>query len=538
LTDADRERLRAVDQALQKPDIPRAIELARAALDAGTVHPALLNLRALWLERQSREADAHADLLKARAMAPDDAAINNALGLSFARQNRMIEAARAFAHAAACRPSFAHAHFNSGWAHETLGELDIARANYERALALDPQRPETLSRLASLAARRADWTVARDLASRALSIDAGQTDARLALAEADIAGGHEAAAETALRALIGDDRLGCEGRYLAYGVFGDLLHRQGRYDDAFNAYRTGNAELRKANAARYAGEASIRPALAWMTGAIEKSGPWIRPATAGGENECARHVFLLGFIRTGTTLLERILTSRPDTVSLDEKEAFADATRAFLADARGFERLRVLDAEGCAHYRRAYWRRVRESGVEPAGKIFVDKLPFNTLKLPLIARLFPDAKIIFAMRDPRDVLLSSFRRRFRINPYIYELLDLEAGAQLYDAFMALAGHYRAALPLDLIAIRNEDLIADFDGEIGRLCAFLGLAWDERMRDFAAGAGARAIATPGAEQIMRGLNRDGVGVWRHYRDKMAPVLPVLAPWVETFGYKAG
>ncbi len=199
--------------------------------------------------------------------------------------------------------------------------------------------------------------------------------------------------------------------------------------------------------------------------------------------------------------------------------------------------LQDLDGAQRAHYARAYWQRVKALGFDPAGKIFLDKQPFNTVKLPLIAELFPDAKVIFAVRDPRDVLLSCMRQRLNVNPITYELLTLESAARFYAAYMRLAERMRAVLPLKLHQIRHEDLVDDFEGEIGKVCEFLGIGWTEAMRHFADRKNARSISSPSAAQIAQGLNRKGLGQWRHYREQMAPALPILAPWVAHFGYPA-
>ena len=173
----------------------------------------------------------------------------------------------------------------------------------------------------------------------------------------------------------------------------------------------------------------------------------------------------------------------------------------------------------------------------PGFKVALDKLPLNTMKLPLIARLFPEAKILFALRDPRDVVLSCFRQRFRMNPSMYEFLTLDGAARFYDGVMRLADLYRAKLSLDLHTHRYEDLVEDFDGQTRTICDFIGLPWRAEMRDFAATLDDRSTATPSSTQVARGLYREGVGQWRRYRDQLAPVLPVLAPWVATYGYPA-
>ena len=88
--------------------------------------------------------------------------------------------------------------------------------------------------------------------------------------------------------------------------------------------------------------------------------------------------------------------------------------------------------------RDAYWSRVRAFGVEPRGKVFIDKMPLASVQLPVVAKLFPSARILFALRDPRDVVLSCFRRRFGMNPAMYQLLTLEGAAAFYDAVMRLS----------------------------------------------------------------------------------------------------
>jgi len=178
---------------------------------------------------------------------------------------------------------------------------------------------------------------------------------------------------------------------------------------------------------------------------------------------------------------------------------------------------------------------VHEHGIDVAGRVFIDKQPYHTLKLPLIVKLFPAAKIVFSVRDPRDVVLSCFRRRFLMSAPNFQFLTLEGTAQLYDAVMRLAEIYRAKLPLDLLQMRHEDLVADFDREVGIACDFLGLTWEDSMRDFAARAKTKAITTPSSTQVMQGLSKEGIGHWRRYREQLAPVLPILQPWVARYGY---
>ena len=145
--------------------------------------------------------------------------------------------------------------------------------------------------------------------------------------------------------------------------------------------------------------------------------------------------------------------------------------------------------------------------------------------------------VLFAQRDPRDVVLSCFRRQFGMNPATYQLLTLEGAARYYDAVMRLAQTYRGLLPLPVHVVRYEGLVADLKAEVEAVCAFIGVDWHDAMWDFAERSRGRLIRTPSAKQVRRGLYSEGIDQWRPYADQLAPVLPLLTPWIEKFGYAA-
>jgi hypothetical protein len=246
-------------------------------------------------------------------------------------------------------------------------------------------------------------------------------------------------------------------------------------------------------------------------------------------------LFILGFPRSGTTLLGEILAGRPGVALLVEKPLLARAVAELFDPADGPARLAALADAAAQRYREDFWQRVRAGGIATQGRLAVEQTAFNTVYLPLILRLFPEARIVFALRDPRDVVFSCFRRQFAPNRFTLELQSLEGAAQLYCDAMQLAETCRARLGFAPFEIRNEDLIADFDRETQRLCAFAGLSWDESVRDYYRASTDRTLTTVSAVQVRRGIAGDGVGQWRRYREQMAPVLPLLAPWAAKFGY---
>jgi hypothetical protein len=170
-----------------------------------------------------------------------------------------------------------------------------------------------------------------------------------------------------------------------------------------------------------------------------------------------------------------------------------------------------------------------------AGRIFVDMNPFNGIKLPVIARLFPDARILIMRRDPRDVVLSCFRINFTPSPAAFAFSDLEETARHYDALMRLIELARERLPLAYHEVRYDRLVADFEPTVRAMAEFVGMEWTDDFRTFDKTAQKRGVRTASATQVRRGLY-DGGGRWRRYAEQLAPVLPILAPWIDRFGFR--
>lgn len=530
--------LRAVHDAAQSGDFAKAAALAQPALEGGLEHPLLFNVIALNLEREGNVRGAAALLGRAVELAPNDKGVRNALGLCLLRLERPAEARAQFAALLHLDPSLPFAHSSHGAALLALGAITDAEASYRRALDLDPAQGVAMAGLAHIASRRAAYSEARDWAEKALATIPNFPDAVMSLAAAELGEGTPAKAEARLRELLSDERLEPLDRAYASGLLGDVLDAEDRLTDAFAAYSDCNDALLKIHAGRFSTGQSALEYVHAMADYFERTraDDWKMQTGAGEAPPGLRgHVFLLGFPRSGTTLLEVVLEGNPEIVSLEEHESLIHGVHEFMRGPEGFERLSRATSAVLQPLREAYWQLVADAGVAVAGKSFVDKHPLNTLKLPLIARLFPDARIVFACRDPRDVVLSCFRRRFRMSAPMYELLSLDGGAKYYDAVMQLNDCLSGVLGLDACFVRHEDLVTDFAGEMKRLCAFLGVEWVPAMGDFGQRTRRRATLTPSTAQLARGLNPEGLGSWRRYQAHMAPVLPTLEPWVKRFGY---
>jgi Flp pilus assembly protein TadD len=534
-------RLAEIEEAARGADRNSAINKAVDALKHGVRHPLVWGLVAEGLEIQGRKDEALRLLQLSADAAPDAAQTWFRLGQILFSLDRRTEARDALNRGLRITPRDYRALINAGTVSLRLGDLVAAAGHFKRAAEVDPKAAEPVSAQAVVAALDGDMPAARGFATHALAISPGLVSAQIAIARADAAEGAPGLAEQRLTALLERRDLSDAQKIDAFDLRAESRDALDRCGDAFHDYASRNALTLQmespifAVAGRETQENRARRIAAWLkTGLPQAWSSSAGPDTVGSQ-DARRHVFLIGFPRSGTTLLERVLTSHPDIVALEEIDALGVAGNNLLDTDAGLANLAELKPEEAIERRHLYWNSVRQAMGETIGnRIFVDKMPLHAVALPLISQLFPDARILFALRDPRDVVLSCFRRRFRINSAMFEFLTLEGAARYYDTVMQLAASARDRLPLSLIEVRHEAVVADFDSEIRKVLEFVGVQWDPRVRDFAAQV--RAIhKTPSAPQVARGLNADGVAQWRRYQAQLMFVMPMLAPWVQRFGY---
>lgn len=538
--DAARDRaLGAIEQALGANRIGQAVALARQAESDGVEHPLILNLVAFALETEGRFGEALGRLDRALQLEPENVLTLCAIGQCLSKQGRAREALEAFDAAVSLLPSHAPAHHGRGAAQAALGDTDAAYQSESLAAQLDPRFPDPVGALAEISLRREDFDAAREHARKALALDPFQPAATFVMASLAARDGQPEAAVKLLAELLKRGDQTPLHATISRRLLADQLEKLGRYEEAFEAYDAANRDIRGLRAEGFAitGVETATPMCERLL-AYFKASPaeaW-NPVGPTAPSPAKGHVFLVGFVRSGTTLLEQVLASHPDVVALEEKPTLRALTAEFFGDDASLDRLAGLTEADAQRLRDAYWASVREHGADVEGKVFVDKAPLTTLWQPLISRLFPDARILFAIRDPRDVVLSCFRHAFIVNALTGAFSDLDETAAFYDGTMKLAALYRDILPLPVHRHRLEDVIEDFETEVKAICDFMGIAWDPAMLDFAATARKRDIRTPSKDQVRQGLNRSGMAQWKRYEKQLASVLPVLEPWVKAYGYE--
>ncbi len=469
--------LAAVEQAARlAPDEPPCqIELSRAHARLGDAPAALAPLR------------------RAAALMPRDPALQVEIGLLEAERGAHAEAEAAYREALRLQPGFAPAFF---W-------LGILLEHSNRADELEPL-------LAEAAARRVPADALALI--RAFSLRR-RGDHQAALAEAQAA---PAELEPGRRAQL----------------IGEMADRLGRTDLAFAAFSEMNrlAAATLPDAAR--GAAAYRAEIEALIGRIgaDRLARWTPPAPPA---ERGAPIFLVGFPRSGTTLLDTVLMGHSRLHVVEEKPLLEPVLER-LGD---FDRLADLEGREIEALRDLYFETLDRLDPPPSGALVLDKMPLNIPRLPVIHRLFPDARILFAVRHPCDAVLSAFITSFRLNHAMANFLDLADAARLYDLVMRCWQRCREVFPLDVHEIRYEAMLEDLEGSVGPLLDFLGLEPEAGMFDHRRAALRRGyVASASYAQVTEPIYTRASGRWRRYRDRMEDVLPLLALWAERFGYE--
>lgn len=314
-------------------------------------------------------------------------------------------------------------------------------------------------------------------------------------------------------------------------LLGQLEEGAGNYDAAFAAYermneiQRGDESQPETRAANY--RANVRRQLDQLTptwAASWKSAPF---------DQRAAPAFLVGFPRSGTTLLDTFLMGHP-RVEVLEEEPMLRRAQAHLPD---FDSLAKPEPNALQAARDAYFEAAAERTPLAPGSLLVDKNPLAMNGLPLVHRLFPGAKIVLALRHPCDVVLSCFVTNFKLNDGMSSFLRLDTAAELYDLSFRSLERAREVLNLSVHTVVYERVVEDHDSELRPLFEFLGLDWEEQALDHQATARGRGhIKTASYAQVVEPIYKRSAGRWQNYRKHLEPIIPILKPWIDKFGYE--
>ena len=246
--------------------------------------------------------------------------------------------------------------------------------------------------------------------------------------------------------------------------------------------------------------------------------------------------FLLGFPRSGTTLLDTILRGHRDIEVIEEKPLISNIEKLIKEKYNTkLNNLYNISEDNIINLRRQYFELIGKYKTKNTNYL-IDKLPLNTVSLPLINLIFPNAKIIFTHRHPYDTVLSCFQQSFKPNTAMANLMSLQSASIMYDLVMDAWDIYKTNLNLDVITSKYENLIESFDSHTLKILDFLEVEWDENVKKYRETAIERGkINTPSSSQVVQPLYKSSIKKWKNYEKYFEDCHQYLKKWVSYFNY---
>lgn len=400
-------------------------------------------------------------------------------------------------------PASAHAHHLAALALQGLNRQPEALRHAERVVTAMPEDSNAQILLAVLEAKTGKSSDARQ---RLESIANRETDANLARANLEL---------------------------------GVILDKCGEFDKAFAHLSKAGEIALNSPAAQYGDKAAVFRGIDQLKAGFDAQ--FLRSSRERVPADgLPSPVFLIGFYRSGSTLAEQILAAHPQVSSSDETHlighVLSELSRLMPKPASLAERIKALDSSQIGHLRAHYWTVARQTfGDRIMQRTLVDKTTLNTLNVELINVLFPDAQVIFTIRDPRDICLSCIMQSFVLSPLTVHLLAWRDCARFYALVMDYWLSVRDALSLNWTELRYEDVVVDLEGQFRPVFEKLGLEWSDACIEFYRHAQRKLVKTPSFDQVTRPLYTTSAGRWRNYQQHYAAILPELEPFITLYRY---
>ena len=542
----------AAAEAYDRGDLSAAKKHFLEALNFDPNSSEVLHRLGLVCQRMGSLSEGTTYLVSAASLDPDDAVIQNNLGNILAAQNNLDDAVSAYKEAIRIEPDYVNATYNLANSLVKSGKLKEAIAAYRRTIELAPEDLDAYNELAMCLLDSGEHDAAGELFRAALAIDPTHADtnnnfgvylmqigeiesARVSFANAlkyrpNYGRAYENLARSRrfvsndsdiverLETLTRDTSASRDDQMLYHFALGKILDDMGRYQRAFEHYLKGNS-IKRASVI-FDRQGHIR----WVDRVIATYTPSLLDLKRDFGNTSELPVFIIGMIRSGTTLVEQIIASHPSVAGGGELRYFpklaANLPRTLSSQLAFPECAKALDSATVSRKAEEYLSLLKNFG---ASEIRItDKLPTNFLFLGLIYLLFPRARVIHCVRDPMDVCLSIFFQRFASgHSYAYDLEDI---ASYYNEYVRLMDHWKQVLPMRILEIQYETLVADQERVTREITNFLDIKWDPTCLQFEQTR--RVVSTASNWQVRQPIYTNSVSRWRQYEPFIEPLRAAL------------
>ena len=515
--------------------IQEALDDYEKAINLKPDYAEVYNNRGIALNGLGRAQEALEDYDKAINLKPDYAEVYNNRGLALKDLGRIQEALKDYKKAIKLKPDYAELYNNRGLALNSLGRVQEALEEYGKAIKLKQDYAEAYSNICEIYEKKNDLKKLKIILDRAQSAFLQKDPniqyrlAQLAIRENRFKDARDLLENISL------DRLTLSMKGVCSELLAKTYDKLGMFIEAFNQFRSTNeivaqsVDAQQVYSQRYFNKISQCSEL-W---ANVEGAKWSIKQDSYRNNSL---IFLVGFPRSGTTLLDTILRSHP-LISVVEEKPMVARIKSQLNEMVTPDFLSHLKDGEIQTMREVYYEELsRHVKLENVYKIIIDKLPLNITNIGLLHRVFPDSKFIITLRHPFDCVLSCFMQNFKLNDAMANFLKLKESAKLYDAVMTLWEYYCNALDLQSYIVKYEDLIEDLQGTVEPLLGFLGLSWCNSLLNYQQTALLRdKINTPSYNQVTQPLYKHAVGRWKNYQIQIQEIKPILDPWAIKLGY---
>ena len=460
---------------------------------------------------------------RALELKPEFAELHNNLGIALKAQKKLDEAAACYRRALELKPDFAEAHVNLGIAFEDQGKVHEAVACYRRALELNPDLATAHGNLGSALEETGDLQGAEVSFRTALRHNPRSAFVHHKLAEL-LRGRLSENDLAALRRLLEDVELPDAERLLLHFGLAYVLDARGEYAAAVEHLARGNA-MQLSEWRKRGQEYDPKEHESFVTRMIAVCTPDFFRRVQGFGLESEVPVFVVGLPRSGTTLIEQILASHSQVFGAGEINMVHDTMTALGGQgADNIEGLRQLNRQTASFSASRHLERLR--ALQPAALRIVDKMPENYFYLGLLASLFPRAKLIHCRRDSRNVAASCWMTHFQEIRWANDQRHIVSRFHEHQRMME---HWGKVLPVPLLEVDYEEVVADLEAVARRLVAWCGLAWEPGCLEFQQAK--RPVRTASLVQVRQPVFRTSVGRWKHYEESLdllfAPLESIVA-----------
>ena len=501
--------------ALNRGDLATAGEACKQALAIDQTHvPAHFLVGLVALEGKQRQV-AHEAFKSVVKLDRDHAAAWAHLAKLNVGEGRIAAAESALREVRRVQPNDPMVIELTGTVLNSLGEYEAAELFFERAHEMSPQNPSALMNLGNVRVFLGKIDDAVALFKRAIDLEPNSAQCHWGLANSA-----KAKDDTHIKTMQGLIHSGQQSKrsqgFLHYAI-GKENEDLGNWPEAFSAFTQGARARRETVEFNEADETAMFEAIKETYTA-----QWLANCPAGAEDPAP--IFVLGQPRTGTTLIERVITSHSQVYSAGELQQFGLAVRRASrhADPKRFSKELFIAAATVnpAEIGNMYLRSTAK--LRDKSPFFVDKLPVNYLNIPLILAALPKAKIVHLVRGPMDACFASFKQLFA-DAYLHSY-DQSEMARHHARYRDLMAHFRQEFPGRIVDISYEDTARDLEPNARKLINALKLDWEDACLNFHESSS--GVATASSVQVREPAHTRSIGRWRRYETELLPMMGEL------------